>query len=89
MRYLILAAGMGKRMRPPGAASPAHGVPRGHVGPQPQLPKCLIEIDGGVGANNAADLVRHGADVLVAGNSVFNTPDPVMSIAVLSGTLEG
>ena len=46
MRYLILAAGMGKRMRPPGAASPARGVPRGHVGPHPQLPKCLIEIDG-------------------------------------------
>jgi len=46
---------------------------------------CLIEIDGGVGANNAADLVRHGADVLVAGNSVFNTPDPLTAIAALSG----
>jgi choline kinase len=46
VRYLILAAGMGKRMRPAGAASPARHLPPGHVGPRPQLPKCLIEIDG-------------------------------------------
>jgi choline kinase len=37
---------MGKRMRPPGPASPACNSPRGHVGPRPQLPKCLIGIDG-------------------------------------------
>lgn len=44
---------------------------------------CLIEIDGGVGQNNARELVRHGADVLVAGNSVFNAKDPVEAIVAL------
>jgi ribulose-phosphate 3-epimerase len=34
-------------------------------------PNCLIEIDGGVGPDNAAQLIRAGADVLVAGSSVF------------------
>jgi len=37
----------------------------------------LIEIDGGVDLSNAAQLVRCGADVLVAGNTVFSSPDPV------------
>lgn len=45
---------------------------------------CMIEIDGGVGQTNAGELVRHGADVLVAGNSVFNAKDPVEAIALLS-----
>jgi ribulose-phosphate 3-epimerase len=44
---------------------------------------CLIEIDGGVGQNNARELVDHGADVLVAGNSVFNAKDPSKAIAQL------
>jgi ribulose-phosphate 3-epimerase len=45
---------------------------------------CLIEIDGGVGQGNAAELVKHGADVLVAGNSVFNAKDPAEAIRALS-----
>jgi ribulose-phosphate 3-epimerase len=45
---------------------------------------CMIEIDGGVGQANAGELGRHGADVLVAGNSVFNAKDPVEAIALLS-----
>lgn len=40
----------------------------------------LIEIDGGVGLNNAEEILRSGADVLVAGNAVFSTPDPVETI---------
>jgi ribulose-phosphate 3-epimerase len=35
-----------------------------------------IEVDGGVGLENAAELVRAGADTLVAGTSIFHTPDP-------------
>lgn len=45
---------------------------------------CLVEIDGGVGQENAAELVRHGADVLVAGNSVFNAKDPAQAIVALT-----
>jgi len=36
----------------------------------------LIEIDGGVGTKNIQQLVRAGADVLVAGNSVFAAKEP-------------
>lgn len=43
----------------------------------------LIEIDGGVNANNAPMLVNAGADVLVAGSFVFNAEDPVATISKL------
>ena len=36
----------------------------------------LIEIDGGVNADNAHELFAAGADVLVAGTAVFGKPDP-------------
>ncbi len=44
-----------------------------------------IEIDGGVNAQNAADLKAAGADVLVAGNAVFKAADPIAMIAQLHG----
>ncbi|NNL08354.1 MAG: ribulose-phosphate 3-epimerase [Croceitalea sp.] len=40
----------------------------------------LIEIDGGVNANNAKKLVDTGADVLVAGSFVFNSTNPIETI---------
>lgn len=40
----------------------------------------LIEIDGGVTDKNAADLVKAGADVLVAGSFVFNAHNPIETI---------
>ena len=46
--------------------------------------KAVIEIDGGVGVDNAASLIKQGADVLVAGNSVFGAKDPAGAIRVLS-----
>jgi ribulose-phosphate 3-epimerase len=46
--------------------------------------KALIEVDGGVGQDNVHELVRHGADVLVAGNSVFNAKDPMQAIKDLT-----
>jgi ribulose-phosphate 3-epimerase len=45
----------------------------------------LIEIDGGVGADNWAKLVDAGADVLVAGSSTFNSPAPADAIRVMKG----
>jgi len=43
----------------------------------------LIEIDGGVTLENAAEIMAAGADVLVAGNTVFGASDPVATIAAL------
>ena len=43
----------------------------------------LIEVDGGVNAETGKRLVDAGADVLVAGNYVFKSPDPVETIRQL------
>lgn len=43
----------------------------------------LIEIDGGVTLENAGTIVAAGADVLVAGNTVFSSQDPKATIAQL------
>jgi len=43
----------------------------------------LIEVDGGIDTTNAAQLVETGVDVLVAGNSVFNSTDPERTIRKL------
>lgn len=45
--------------------------------------KTLIEIDGGVDINNYKKLVATGADVLVAGNTVFSSSNPSETISVL------
>ena len=42
-----------------------------------------IEIDGGVTLENAKEIVQAGADVLVAGNTVFKSADPADTIAKL------
>jgi len=44
---------------------------------------CLIEVDGGVDFNNASELLAAGADVLVAGNTVFSHPEPKEAIQQL------
>jgi ribulose-phosphate 3-epimerase len=43
-------------------------------------PACLIEVDGGVGADNARELVAAGADALVMGAAVFGAADPAAEI---------
>lgn len=40
----------------------------------------LIEVDGGVHSQNALKLFQSGADVLVAGNFIFSSPDPLKAI---------
>lgn len=44
----------------------------------------LVEIDGGVGTGNASELAEAGADVLVAGSSVFRADNPVEAITALN-----
>ena len=43
----------------------------------------MIEIDGGVSNQNALKLILAGADVLVAGNSVFSANNPISEICGL------
>ncbi|MFN0014615.1 MAG: ribulose-phosphate 3-epimerase [Saprospiraceae bacterium] len=45
--------------------------------------RALIEIDGGVGLQNAESLLQAGANVLVAGSSVFGAKDPLAAVAAL------
>lgn len=45
----------------------------------------LLEIDGGVGEDNAKEIIAAGADVLVAGSSVFGSKNPEKVISALKG----
>jgi ribulose-phosphate 3-epimerase len=47
--------------------------------------KAKVEVDGGVNAQTARQVVAAGADVLVAGNAVFRSPDYRKAIAELRG----
>jgi ribulose-phosphate 3-epimerase len=46
-------------------------------------PDVPVEIDGGVGPGNAADVIAAGATILVAGSSVFKSDNPVQAIAAM------
>lgn len=43
----------------------------------------LIQVDGGVTLDNASSLVGAGVNVLVAGNTIFKSPDPAATITAL------
>lgn len=45
--------------------------------------KTLIEVDGGVGPNNAKQIYDAGANVLVAGNAVFKADNPLKAIEMI------
>jgi ribulose-phosphate 3-epimerase len=45
--------------------------------------RLTIEVDGGVGPANAAALVTAGAEILVAGTSVYGAADPAAAIGRL------
>ncbi|MGH7336906.1 MAG: ribulose-phosphate 3-epimerase, partial [Myxococcota bacterium] len=47
-----------------------------------------IELDGGVGLDNAADAARAGVTTLVAGSSVYSAPDPAGAIRALRAAAE-
>ena len=42
-----------------------------------------IKIDGGVTLDNASSIIEAGADILVAGNTVFRSKDPLAAIETL------
>jgi len=48
-----------------------------------------IEVDGGVGPENVVDLVRAGAEILVAGTSIFHAPDAGEAVRAMKQTAEG
>ncbi|HQW83757.1 MAG TPA: ribulose-phosphate 3-epimerase [Ferruginibacter sp.] len=48
-----------------------------------QLLNVKIEVDGGVTLENAKSIIDAGADVLVAGNTVFKSANPMDTIAAL------
>jgi len=48
--------------------------------------KTLIEVDGGVDLKNASLLVKQGADVLVAGHTVFGSKNPLETIEHLKNS---
>ena len=44
-----------------------------------------IEVDGGVSTENAEEILNAGADILVAGNAVFKSDNPIQTIQKLKG----
>jgi ribulose-phosphate 3-epimerase len=48
-----------------------------------QLLNVKIEIDGGVTLENAASIIQAGADILVAGNTIFKSANPTKTIELL------
>lgn len=53
---------------------------------QSKMSLALIEIDGGVTIENARELLKEGADVLVAGNFVFSSNNPKEIISELKAS---
>jgi len=50
-------------------------------------PEALIQVDGGINLHNTPALLKAGADILVAGNTVFSSDDPVKTIEQLKKDL--
>lgn len=48
-------------------------------------PGCDLEVDGGINAQTARQVIDAGANVLVAGSAVYGADDPAAAIAALRG----
>jgi ribulose-phosphate 3-epimerase len=48
--------------------------------------RALLEVDGGVKVENAAQIVRAGADILVSGSAIFSSPDYGKTIKAMRGS---
>jgi len=49
---------------------------------------CLIEVDGGIHEGNIAEILKAGANILVAGNAVFGQPDVAAACRKLRDILD-
>ncbi|MBS0320445.1 MAG: ribulose-phosphate 3-epimerase, partial [Proteobacteria bacterium] len=49
----------------------------------------LLEVDGGIKADNIGDVARAGADTFVAGSAIFGKPDYRATIAAMRAALPG
>ncbi len=54
-----------------------------------QRARVAIEVDGGVDASNAAELVEAGAEILVAGTAIYGQEDPSSAIEKLRAAARG
>ena len=54
-----------------------------------QSGRAAIEVDGGVDASNAAELVEAGAEILVAGTAIYGQEDPAAAIEKLRAAARG
>ncbi len=52
-----------------------------------QYPAAMIQIDGGIGPANIAEAAAAGANVIVAGTSIFGAADPKAAIASFRATV--
>ncbi len=52
-------------------------------------PRCELEIDGGIGRDNIAEVVAAGVDVVVMGSSIFGARDPASEMRALRALAEG
>jgi ribulose-phosphate 3-epimerase len=52
-------------------------------------PSCILEVDGGIGADNIREIVQAGADAIVMGSSIFGTPDPGEAVRRMRALLGG
>lgn len=43
---------------------------------QQKKPEILIEVDGGINEDNALEIIKAGADILVAGSAIYKSPNP-------------
>jgi ribulose-phosphate 3-epimerase len=52
-------------------------------------PACELEVDGGIGRANIAEVVKAGADVIVMGSSIFGHAHPADELRTLRALAEG
>ncbi|MFH1367921.1 MAG: ribulose-phosphate 3-epimerase [Elusimicrobiota bacterium] len=49
---------------------------------------CLLQVDGGINAETAVQVVQAGGNVLVVGNSVFKAPDPAAAVRAIMASVD-